>query len=336
MSSTAIWESLEQVDGGDRDGRFKRRIMPESKFDLFVAVSKPANHRMLLMLVSEGSLVGVDELLPSKGVEARLVRPGEDGRDAAIELVLTDPRYGDIFGALVEDMARAVAAENDEAAAVAVFVGRLRRWQRFLEESELGGLPSERQRGLYAELWLLRKHLLAALGDSAAVAGWTGPSHASHDYQLGSCAIEVKATAAKQHQVLRIVSERQLDDTGVDELFLYHLSLDVHLDTTETLPALVADLREHLRPTPAAPMFEDKLIDAAYLDVHEQLYAQVGYAIREENFFRVGEGFPRIVEHDLPPGVGDVRYSVAVAECKHYAVSLELVKDTIRKQLVEP
>jgi hypothetical protein len=335
VSFSAIWESLEQVDGGSRDGRFKRRIRPDSALDLFVAVSKPANHRMLLMLVSESSLDGVEELPPSKGVEARLVRPGEDGRDAALELVLTDPRYEDIFGALVADIAGAVVAENDEVAAVSVFIGRLRRWQRFLEETGLRGLASEQQRGLYAELWLLREHLVTVLGHSAAVTGWTGPSHASHDYQLGSCAIEVKATAAKQHQLLRIVSERQLDDTGVDELFLYHLSLDVHLDAGETLPSIVADLRRRLLVTPVAPVFEDKLIDTGYLDAHEQLYVGAGYAIREENFFQVGDGFPRIVERDLPPGVGDVRYSVAVAECKHHLVGAEFVKERLRGQLVE-
>jgi hypothetical protein len=335
VTLAAIWEDLEQVQAEGREGRFKRRIRPESTLDLFVAVEKPTNRRMLLMLVSEASIDGVDELPTSQGVEARVARPGDDGRDAALELVLTDPRYADIFGALVADIAGAVVVEGDEAAAVAVFVGRLRRWQRFLEEGGLKGLSPEQQRGLFAELWLLREHLLPTLGSVGAVGGWTGPSHASHDFQLGASAVEVKATAAKQHQVLRIASERQLDKTGVAELFLFHLSLDVHLNAGESLPMLVEDLREKLRATTVESGFEDRLLDAGYLDAHATLYADSGYAVREENFFRVDTGFPRIVEHDLPAGVGDVRYSVAVSECKHFSVEAELVRETLRRELVE-
>lgn len=335
MNLVAIWENLEDVHAAGREGRFKRRIRPESRLDLFVAVAKPTNNRMLVMLVSEASLDGVDELPTSQGVEARIARPGDDGRDAALELVLIDARYADIFAALVDDLAGAVVAERDEATAVAVFVGRLRRWQRFLEEGGLRGLSPEQQRGLYAELWLLREHLLPTLGPAAAVAGWTGPSHASHDFQLGACALEVKATAAKQHQVLRIVSERQLDDTGVDELFLFHLSLDVHQNSGESLPTLVADVRERVRPTVAAPVFDDRILEAGYLDAHAHVYADSGYTIREENFYRVGEGFPRIVERDLPAGIGDVRYSVGAAECKHFSVEPELVRRSLRSELVE-
>jgi hypothetical protein len=263
-------------------------------------------------------------------VEARITRPGEDGADAALELVLTDPRAADIFVALASDIAEAAAAKPDEVSAVAALVSRLARWQRFLEESGPEGLAPEQQRGLYAELWLLGRHLLDAVGLGPAVHAWAGPTHASHDFQLGACAIEVKGTAAKQHQVLRIVSERQLDDTGVDALFLFHLSLDARLGTGETLPAIVGDLRKALGTTPAAQTFEDRLLDAGYLDIHERLYENPGYTIRESNFFEVTERFPRITERDLRPGVGDVRYSVAVAECKHFTVALDEVLDALR------
>lgn len=330
MNLGEIWEELERVTPPGERGRVKRRIRPEAKCDLFLAIVKPSNHRMVLMLVAEESLVGVDELPTARGVEARIARPGEDGSNASLELVLIDPGSADIFTALATDISDAVASESDEVAAVGALVGRLRRWQRFLEESGPEGLTSERQRGLYAELWLLRHHLLDAAGPVAAVHGWTGPARASHDFQLGSIAFEVKGTAAKQHQILRIVSERQLDDTGVERLYLFHLSLDTHRDAGETLPALVDDLRESLRSTAAAPAFEDRLFEAGFLDTHRHLYGNPGYTVRESNFFRVAEGFPRIVEGDFLPGVGDVHYSVTVAECKHFLVETEAVMADLR------
>jgi Putative PD-(D/E)XK family member, (DUF4420) len=330
VSFGPIWEELERVTPPGESGRVKRRIKPEANCDLFLALAKPANLRMVLMLVKASSLDGIDELPTARGVEARIARPGEDGSDASLELVLTDPRSADIFTALAADIADAVAAESSEPEAVAALIGRLGRWQRFLEEAGSEGLTPERQRGLYAELWLLRTYLVDAVGATSAVQAWTGPARASHDYQFGPCAFEVKGTAAKQHQVLRIVSERQLDDTGVETLFLFHLSLDAHRDTGESLPALVGDVREALHGTAGATVLEDGLFGAGYLDAHRHLYENPGYTVRESNFFRVAEGFPRIVETDLVPGVGDVHYSVAVAECKHFLVDADTVIEEVK------
>lgn len=323
MSLGEIWDELERVTPPGASGRVKRRIRPEARCDLFVAVAKPSNLRLLLMPVAERSLAGVEALPTGSGVETRIVRPGEEGSEAALELVLTDPKYGDIFTALATDIVQAVAPAADEAAGVSALIGRLRRWQRFLEEAGPTGLGPEAQRGLYAELWLMRHHLLPTLGPVASVLAWTGPSRTAHDFEFGRTAIEVKSTLAKQHQTLRIVSERQLDDTGLEALFLFHLSLDAHRDTGQSLPDLVDDLRQLVASTPAASPLDDGLIEAGYLDAHSVLYQNPGYAVREQNFFRVADGFPRIVERDLRSGVGDVHYSVSVAECRHFLSSPE-------------
>jgi hypothetical protein len=243
----------------------------------------------------------------------------------AVELLLTDPACADIFTALATDITQAVAASHAEPAGVAVLVERLRRWQRFLEETGPSGLSPEAQRGLYAELWLLRDHLIPTVGPTAAVLAWAGPSRSAHDFELGPIAIEVKSTVAKQHQALRIVSERQLDDTGLDALFVFHLSLAAHRDTGESLPELVDHLRRLAGPTAASQQLDDKLIEAGYLDAQRTLYVNPGYAIREANFFHVAVDFPRIIERDLRNGVGDVHYSVSVAECRHFLVSKDVV-----------
>jgi hypothetical protein len=117
--------------------------------------------------------------------------------------------------------------------------------------------------------------------------------------------------------------ERQLDDTGVERLYLFHLSLDAHLDNGETLASLVDDLRDSLRSTAVGPVFDERLLEAGFLNAHRHHYENPGYTVRESNFFRVTEGFPCIVEKDLRSGVGDVHYSVAVAECKHFLVEAE-------------
>jgi hypothetical protein len=93
---------------------------------------------------------------------------------------------------------------------------------------------------------------------------------------------------------------------------------------------LVADIRSALAPDPlAAGVFEDRLTDGGYLEPQAPGYGESGYTVRDVHFFRVEGSFPRIVEADLRPGVGAVRYSISAAECMHYRVDAATVFATI-------
>jgi hypothetical protein len=114
-----------------------------------------------------------------------------------------------------------------------------------------------------------------------------------------------------------------LDDSNIQALYIVHLSLDTLQHLGETLPAIVNSIRESIRPSESAnSLFEDKLFEAGYLIGHESAYSGVGYAKRDVNAFRVAAGFPRITEGDVPNGVGDISYSILVAECKHFEIKM--------------
>jgi len=100
--------------------------------------------------------------------------------------------------------------------------------------------------------------------------------------------------------------------------------LEAHEGGPATLPALVTQVRTALGAWPAVrELFEDALLAARYLDLHAPRYASIGYAVRQADTFRVGPGFPRIIERDLPPGVGDASYKLSLAACTGFAVSIE-------------
>jgi hypothetical protein len=244
---------------------------------------------------------------------------GDQSGHSTLELQLDEAGADDVFTALVADVARSTAGADDDEAAVRIFIGRLGRWMRLLQR-ETQGLSGERQRGLYAELWFIRERLAPVAGLVEAVHAWQGPSGAPHDFQTASGSIEIKSTATNQPQVIRISSERQLDETGTPALRLLHVSLDVHRDSGESLPEMVASLRAALAGGPVVALFEDRLLDAGFADVHATQYAHTGYTLREANFFELGEEFPRITEHSLPPGIGQVSYTLSVAACLPFRI----------------
>lgn len=329
MTHEVLWQELAAATPHGASGYLQRRIRPDLPLDLFIGIERPSNRRLLLLEVAESAVVGVDEPPATRGVELRLNLAAPGGR-AALELLLVDPAYEGIFTVLTGDIVSAVSGAATEGDAVTAFVGRLRRWGRFLERGSPEGLGHEAQRGLYGELWFIDHHLFPAL-DGVAINAWTGPEATAQDFQFPGCAVEVKTTTAKLPQHLAIASERQLDDTGVAALFLVHLSLDSRQDGRRTLPVLIDDLRATLAGRESSAfLLEERLFAAGYLDAHRHRYERTTYAVRTCQIYRVREGFPRLVEADLPVGVGNVRYSVAAAACTPFAVDIDEVLNIIR------
>jgi len=321
-----LWHALEQSRVGDTEGMLQRRIRPDAACDLYLAVSKPANRRLLVMPVGSVSAATLGNLPATRGIATTLV--DDPGRGRMLQLALLDERLCGIFTALVTDVVDVVAPCASVDAAVMAFIGRLERWQRLLQRAPTDSLGSEAQQGLYGELWFLRERILAGSVDRRrVVAAWTGPSRATQDYRFPLCAIEVKTTGMGEPQRMTIHGERQLEVTGTAELILFHLSLDVREGGSgESLVSMVASVRAALAEEPdAQDVLDDQLLEAGYAQVHEALYEKKRYTARDTHIFRVRDGFPRIVGSDLAPGVGDVRYSIAVSACMPFAVTRDVL-----------
>jgi len=166
---------------------------------------------------------------------------------------------------------------------------------------------------------MIREHMIPAVGPAAALAAWQGPS-GGRDLQFPGASVEVKSSAATEPQAVRINSERQLDTIGCPRLYLAHVSLAVEVGKGGTLPQMVESLRELVAGSAGAVLFDDGLLGVGYLAAHESRYERVGYAIRGESFFEVRDRFPRILEADLPPGVGNVRYDLVLDVCEPFRV----------------
>ena len=256
----------------------------------------------------------------SKGFELSIdaLSPGRSGRTRLI-FALSDPEYLDVFSSLADDIVRTLRGATDETEAVAQLVDRLRTWQEFLRRFGPQGLSREARRGLYGELVFLRDCLLRVLPGTEAVVAWTGPRRTPHDFQTPCGSVEVKTTAAATPHSFRVSNIRQLDDAGVPALYICVVQVDESEGGEETLPDAIDRLRSALGAS--AKQLNEPLINAGYIEVQRALYESPRYSIRSLRFFRVGDGFPRLLESDIPNGVESVSFSVAMAACADYACS---------------
>ena len=317
MQIEDLWKAIEADAAAGKTsagGWLLRLVRPAAACPFFVGLELASRRRVMLLRLPT-SLVPSRRMWPrSKGLEPLAVTIEASPH---FGVALKEERFADVFTALVEDLIRRVIEAGTPAAQARAFLGQLARWQKFLSAS-MEGLSQEAQRGLWGELHFLREHLISTLGP-AAVSGWKGAERAHQDFQFERSAVEVKTTLAKQPQVVRITSERQLDDRAWPALFLEVIVLDSREGGAETLPAMVGSLRAKLHADMSAQeQFEEGLLAAGYLDAHASRYGERGYLVRSEKLFRVKRGFPRVTERELPAGVGDVNYGLAIAACEAF------------------
>lgn len=324
-----LWREME-VEGGSA---WRLRLARKQGAHPLVVALEPHNHSRVLLVPVTGVVLPPRREWPEcRGLEWLTI---------SLEATpywgvrLRDATCSDVFTALAQDLdARLELTSSNEQAAAELF-GRLKLWQQFLEAWR-EGMGLDARRGLWGELHFLHARLLSCLGPAVAIAGWKAGTAAHQDFQFSHAAVEIKTTAAKQPQSVRITSERQLDETGAGELFLHVVVVDERevpmseVVSGQSLPALVAALRTELVGEPSIlALFNDLLFHRGWLDEHAPRYDSHRLTLREELTYRVQPGFPRLVEHDLPPGVGDVNFAIALAACEPFAVALHRMLETL-------
>jgi hypothetical protein len=259
---------------------------------------------------------------------------GLDGRAGGkfnIVLELSNESALDIFvlfiARICEDIEQAEGRRN----AVHRVLAQVDRWRNFFSGSSEGALSEQRQTGLYGELSQLEALCDAGIGTAIVFNAWTGSRATNQDFEFGPVAIEVKSTTAAATSTVAISNIRQLDPTGLEDLFLLRVAFDARQGGKHTLPALIQSLRKRVEreAAPQQIQFEENLIRSGYRDKHAEVYAQRSYTVRFRDQYCVRGEFPRLEESRIPPGVSEVRYAADLSGCEAYKVAFDQIVDRI-------
>jgi hypothetical protein len=313
LSIQALFEELDRDTANLLGGHLYRRLLPESRFDVRIEVRATDKHHRFVVGDAKGHYS--QAVTDMKGLSVLM-----DEHEHLLVVELVEPRLSQLFTALVEDLLhslRNLPPEGDPAEAV---LDRLALWRRLFSDSQLDGLTSEEQRGLFCELCCLRDFALQALDASSAVASWVAPNNSSQDFRSAQTAIEVKSRFRKGNTRVRISSEEQLEHKD-KPLFLVVYALDTGEGLS--LNEMVDSLVDRLSPSTAAHLaFRDSLIRYGYLQIHRDRYAGPRYKASPA-CYRVAEDFPRIVRIDLRAGVTRVAYDIDLSTCVPFVVPTE-------------
>ena len=166
--------------------------------------------------------------------------------------------------------------------------------------------------------------MLANLEPSIALTAWLGPLDAPKDFEIGRVAVEVKARRGGGTSSVRIASEDQLDESGVDILFLYVIELNEvpeDADDAVTIQDVADRIRRHLRMVDPGVLsiYESLLLAAGLRPEHD--YSNHHWLEGSGHIYLVADEFPRIVHHELRSGVSLVRYTISLGDCEPFTTS---------------
>ena len=194
----------------------------------------------------------------------------------------------------------------------------LSKWKKFFSLNSDVIMSEQMQEGLYGELLVLKK-LIMQFGEDA-ILYWSGADKETHDFYVNGSAVEVKTTAAKSTEKIRISSEHQLnpkDITGT--LFLYVNMVRKSRADGENLPIVVNSIASALSEEYKSIFFE-KLFQYGYISFCEEEY-NLGFHLRSYQVYTVTNDFPNIVPDNLDNGISEVTYSLDLNACVDYAAS---------------
>ena len=200
------------------------------------------------------------------------------------------------------------AAAGGEEAVLRSLLSRVRAWQEFMRKGTQA-LSPEAEIGLVGELVLLGAIISAGVAAAQAIESWVGPLDGVQDFEIGTGALEVKATLSAKGFPAKIGSLEQLDDSVRQPLFVAGTRFR-QVESGQNLPEFIAAMRATIQSNAEATrLLSDRLLAAGYIDLHEGRYPR-RFVLNDIRVVKVGDGFPRLTLGTAPAGITRAMYEI--------------------------
>jgi len=303
------WSSLSS--DGPTPGWQAIALPSAGPIDIHAGRRSPDNAEAILLGFTSARPAPAEKLPEGQGFSVE--RADSDGA-SQLRLALTRRAAGsaELFAAMACDVVgaldEAAAAGAAEPKLLQVFLGRVGAWQEFMRKGSQS-LSPEAEIGLVGELKMLRAIIDDGMPLASAIESWVGPLDGVRDFEIGTGAVEVKASLSAAGFPAKIGSLEQLDDSARQPLFLAGVRLRQG-ETGQNLPELVAEMRDVAAgETEAVRLLSERLIAAGYFDAHADRYIR-RFTLVEARVVEVRDSFPRLTPGSVPLGIMKASYEI--------------------------
>lgn len=277
-----------------------------------LAMGPNGEPRVLLPLSEREAPTGIDGG-PALSVT---VSSFSKGRQALrfLDLICTSRELEKVFGEVVDEMLARIGADDTCAEAARSTIDDFRS---LLTPARLIGIDKGKVAGLVAELLVLNRLLVRS---PSAWKSWRGPMGDRHDFRAGDTSVEIKASLRADATSLTINGLQQLEAPSGGTLNLLHIVLEPVGGGMLSVSGLG---RSAFSKADQPQKVRTMLAKLGCDDVDAEDWNAYAFRLEAENFYLIGDGFPRLVGSMLsggkaPAGVSDISYEVdlsAAAAC---------------------
>lgn len=249
-------------------GLVKRLLPTNAPIKVFATYKHSDKVCGIAFSYSENLKVSIDSFLNLKELYVQLYLDAAYKSRKLLIIQLSSDINKDIFAYLCDSLIESIENCNTESKAIKVVINRLEKWKSMFAKGTSDGLSVMEQQGLYGELTYLHKLILRdCFSYVDALKLWVGADKASRDFQGNGWAVEVKTISVNNSDQITINGERQLDETLLNKLYLYHLSIELSRMNGQTLNDIVDQIRHLLsEDLVALNIYNAKLMEAGYFD----------------------------------------------------------------------
>lgn len=321
MKIETIWQTLES-DQSFTGGLLYKRYAAHIKADILVGIKGEDKKRWIGIGYSENIRLDISRFDTLKDILVD-TRPNPSVSNVHLFVIsLENHVLKDIFSIVCEDLISEVSPLSDTTVILRGILKRLEKWQLLFEQYRLGSMSIEAQHGLYGELNFLRKIIEQTNNAATCLQSWMGTSAYFHDFHWDTWAIEVKTSSLRSQNQIHISNKAQLDNDKLQFLGICHYILDTQTNKGETLNQVIEQLIDlfYQLDTSLVLVFKNKLLEVGYFKEHHAAYDSTHYIVVNTKYYRIKEGFPRLIPSNIPLEIEDVKYILNIDLCQNHQI----------------
>ena len=222
-----------------------------------------------------------------------------------------------VFCTFGEDLISCVLEETVEYVALSRLRARFNTWLALFRKTRTP-LSPEKAKGLYGELYFIKKYLSIKYSIEEAIKCWSGPEKYSKDFAINDTWYEVK-TINVGSSVVKISSIQQLSSDIEGRLVVIRVEemADSFGEEYSTINKLCQSIISSVSDSEIKDLFLIKLSEIGF-DFCDDLGDKNYHVHKVENYI-VNEGFPALREKDIKEeAINNVSYEIVLKMIKGY------------------
>lgn len=322
-----IWTDIE-VQNYAHNRLLQRMVYVDLLYRAYIGASGIPSRRFLSIEIPEKDTNQFDAFNVPQGFTLSLEDPGvKHAGYAACVLQAASSDQNDVFAIVAQDILDELRKQKEAEKYIETLKKRIEKWREFFKNPSRNRLSGRMVIGLFGELLFIKE--LREMGIEIVSDLWNGPIKSAQDFQGERVAVEVKTDSSNSLEYVHISSEIQLDGADRDVLYLVVYRIERSDATGTTLPEIIKQVALMLNEQQRV-RFTANLTCLGYSEEDDALYS-IRYSLKERKAYKVEDGFPRLLKADLPQGVMDINYKLALQVCDTFAVEFEVIPQAIKE-----